>query len=226
MKLYNFPFGPYPQRANIYVAEKGLIDIEVILLDEPGSQSWPPKQIQGLTPAGSLPILVDDDGTVVGQSLVILEYLEDKFADTDLRGPTLAARAHTRQIVVALDEAMTFFGLWARHGSHLGRGVAQTSMEVAQICSARYFRQLRLIEKMMADTPFIAGSDVTIADCVAMATLQYAADFYEVPIPQDCPKLAQWYTGFSRRPSAVSPIYPQARRSLGAGLMQQTGIFL
>ncbi|MDI4235066.1 hypothetical protein AAFX91_05735 [Bradyrhizobium sp. 31Argb] len=30
MKLYNFPFGPYPQRLTIYVPEKGLTDIELI----------------------------------------------------------------------------------------------------------------------------------------------------------------------------------------------------
>src|SRR5690606_9786443 len=97
-----------------------------------------------------------------------------------------------------------------------------TSQDVAEICAGRYFEQLRLIEKMTGDTEFFASDHVTIADCVAMAALQYVIDFYDVPIPHDCPKLARWYAGFSKRPSAVSPQYPEAKRARARGLLAQT----
>ena len=32
MKLYNFNFGPFPQRLNIYLAEKNLPDVKRIIL--------------------------------------------------------------------------------------------------------------------------------------------------------------------------------------------------
>ncbi|WP_425340446.1 hypothetical protein [Ciceribacter sichuanensis] len=39
---------------------------------------------------GSLPILRDADGTVIGQSLAILEYIEDRVPEPDMRGNTPA----------------------------------------------------------------------------------------------------------------------------------------
>lgn len=225
IKLYNFAFGPYPQRLNIYLAEKNPANVELILFDEPDKHAGvPPAAVKELTPTGSMPILEDDDGTVIGQSLAILEYLEDKAPGADMLGATPATRARTRQFVHMLDEALTFFGLWARHGSRLGHGIVRTSQDVAEICAARYFEQLRLIEKMTGDTEFFTSDHVTIADCVAMATLQYVIDFYDVPIPHDCPKLARWYAGFSKRPSAVSPQYPEAKRSRARGLLAQTHV--
>ena len=97
MRLYNFPFGPYPRRVTIYLAEKGITEFDLVELDAPvGETSWPPASIAGLTPSGSLPIIVDDDGTVVTQSLAILEYLEDTRRDPDLRGVAPLERARTR----------------------------------------------------------------------------------------------------------------------------------
>lgn len=225
IKLYNFAFGPYPQRLNIYLAEKNPANVEVIIFDEPGKQvGVPPAAVKKLTPTGSMPILEDDDGTVIGQSLAILEYLEDKASGPDMRGATPATRASSRQYVHILDEALTFFGLWARHGSRLGHGMVRTSQDIAEICAARYFDQLLIIERMMGHDAFIVGDRVTVADCVAMATLQYAIDFHDVPIPRGCPKLARWYAGFAKRPSGMSPRYPEAKRAKALGLMAQTQV--
>lgn len=74
----------------------------------------PPPEIRALTPMGSLPILRDADGAVIGQSLAILDYIEDTIPDPNMRGNTPAERAKVRQYVHMFDEALTFFGLWAR----------------------------------------------------------------------------------------------------------------
>lgn len=105
MKLYNFAFGPYPQRVNIYLAEKAPANLEWIILDAPTCKTkWPPDEVAALSLTGSLPIIVDDDGTAVTQSLAILEYIEDTRPEPDMRGPTQAARARIRQLVAVLDE--------------------------------------------------------------------------------------------------------------------------
>lgn len=190
IEIFNFAFGPYPQRVNIYLAEKQPRGVTVTVYSEPDRRAnTPPPEIQALTPMGSLPILRDADGTVIGQSLAILDYVEDAIPYPDMRGNPPAERAKVRQYVHIFDEALTFFGLWARHGSALGQGVVRSSQEVADICADRYFGQLRLVERLMHEEPFMAGEHVTLADCVAMATLQYASDFYAVPIPSECVKL-------------------------------------
>lgn len=225
IEIFNFAFGPYPQRVNIYLAEKKPGGVAVTLYAEPDRlANMPPPEIRALTPMGSLPILRDADGALIGQSLAILEYIEDTVPDPVMRGNTPAERAKVRQCVHMFDEALTFFGLWARHGSALGQGAVRSSQEVAEICADRYLGQLRLIERLMGEEPFIAGEHVTLADCVAMATLQYARDFYAVPIPPQCAKLQTWFDRFSERPSARRPPYPEQKRRKAFGLMGQTGV--
>ncbi|WP_158454202.1 glutathione S-transferase family protein [Agrobacterium pusense] len=225
IEIFNFAFGPYPQRVNIYLAEKRPEGVTVTVYTEPDRRAnTPPPEIQALTPMGSLPILRDADGIVIGQSLAILDYIEDTIPEPNMRGNTPAERAKVRQIVHMFDEAFTFFGLWARHGSALGQGVVRSSRELAEICAERYFGQLLLTEMLMRKEPFIAGEDVTLADCVAMAMLQYASDFYAVPIPPECVKLQTWFDRFSQRPSAKRPSYPEEQRGKAFGLMDQTGV--
>jgi glutathione S-transferase len=164
IKLYNFSFGPYPQRLNIYLDEKKPGNLETIIFDEPDKQAGvPPPEIKALAITGSIPVLVDDDGTIIGQSPAILEYLVDKTSGPDILGATPSARGRTRQFVHMFDEVLTFFGLWALHGSQLGYGLVRTSPEVAEICAARYFAQLRLIERMIGEAAFLAGDQVTTA---------------------------------------------------------------
>ncbi len=225
MRLYNFAFGPYPQRLTIYLAEKGLADVELIRLEPPsGKGNWPPAAIEHLSPSGSLPIIVDDDGTVVGQSLAILEYIEDTRSGLDMRGNTPRDRARTREVTTVVDEALTFFGVWARYGSRLSRGTDHESRATAEIGAERYFEKLRLTDRMIASAEFIAGDTVTTADCVAMAALHFILSFYGVPIPSDCSRLSDWYARFSRRPSAPTCDYPSEQHAFALGLMAQTGI--
>ena len=226
MKLYNFAFGPYPQRLTIYLAEKGLTDdVELIRLQPPhGETDWLPGAVKDISPSGSLPIIVDDDGTIVGQSLAILEYLEDTRTAVDMRGKMPRDRARTREIITVFDEALTFFGIWARHGSRLSRSATAESQAAVTIGAERYFQKLRLAERMIGDAEFIAGDSVTTADCVAMAALNFTRGFYGVPIPSDCARLSGWYARFSLRPSVPTPDYPPEQHALALDLMAQTGI--
>lgn len=225
MKLYDFPWGPYPLRITLYLAEKGLTDIEIVTLEPPLDKAgWPPPFLTALTPAGSLPVIVDDDGTVVGQSLAILEYLEETSPGPDMLGATPAERARTRDTVAVFDEAIAFFGLWSRHGSMLNRGIIRESPEAASIGAERYGQKLRLAERMIGDREFLAGDKVTIADCVAMAALQFTREFYGVAIPADCPLLAAWYDRFATRPSVRPLRFPADQLALAYDLPAQSGL--
>jgi glutathione S-transferase len=227
MKVYNFPFGPYPQRVRIYLAEKGVTGVELVEFDAPTSKAnWPPAFIAALTPTGSLPIIVDDDGTAVTQSLAILEYLEDTRPVPDMRGVSSADRARTRELVNVFDEALTSFALWARYGSDLSRSDKREYRDVITIGAERFFEKLRLAERMIEDTQFLAGDGVTIADCVAMATLQYTIGFYDVPIPLDCNRLSNWYMRFTLRASAAKCDFPAEQHRIARHLMTQTNITL
>jgi glutathione S-transferase len=68
-------------------------DEVLIPLYEPGSR----EKVQAYSPAGKVPILIDD-GTPIWESLAILEYLAERFPDAGLWPDDARARAHARAI--------------------------------------------------------------------------------------------------------------------------------
>ena len=225
MKLYERAWSIYPRRIGIYLIEKGLDRTEAIERIDASSLGHPPGRVlQGVTPAGTVPALATDGGTIIGSSIAILEYLEECFPDPDMLGATAVDRAMTRERVSVADEAAVHLGGWVHHASRLFAGRATQNGDVARAAMAEYHATLRLLEALTAQrgTTFLAGSTVTIADCVAFSLLQTAGEFFGVTIGGDCPRLRDWYALFAARPSGAAPGYP-AIVAVARGLVAQTG---
>lgn len=226
MRLYNFPWGPYPRRLAYYLAEKGISDIDLVEVEFPHRpELWPPGFLLDLNPAHSLPVLDTGTGVRIGQSLAILEYLEERYPSPILLGRRLESRAQARELVAVFDEATAFFGLWARHGSQVNAERHSLDAGAARVGAERFSMKLRIAECMIVG-PFLGGEALTMADCVAMALLEFTDQFYGVPLPADYPRLAAWYGHFAGRPSAVPPPYPAEMLRVARGLPEQSQCFI
>lgn len=97
MKLYDAARCPYCARVRIALAEKGLVPetVGIDLRDRP-------RYIYDLTPTGRVPIL--DDGFVLPESLVIMEYLDERYPDRQLLPGDLADRAAARLAAERFDD--------------------------------------------------------------------------------------------------------------------------
>jgi glutathione S-transferase len=89
----------------------------------------------------------------------------------------------------------------------------------------RFASKLRIAETKLVG-PFLTGAKLTIADCIAMALLEFADQFYGVAVPSDCHELVQWYSRLSTRASTRPPKYPPEMLALSRGLPEQTRIFI
>ncbi len=218
MTLYELAWGLYPRRVGIYLAEKGIAGIERVAFD--AMAGWPPSDLTRLSPMGTVPILRTEVGTLIRSSIAILEYLEERFPSPDLLGATPERRARTRELMSILDEAATQFGIWCHKASPLFAGRELQGREAATFAADAYYGRLRLLDILASETagPFLAGEHVTIADCLAMATLQFAEGHYGVPLPKGCPALADWYAMFAQRSSAAPINYPAPLLRLAYGL--------
>jgi glutathione S-transferase len=96
LKLYDAARCPYCARVRIALAEKGLTPetVEIDLTDRP---AW----IYDLNPTGRVPVL--DDGFVLPESLVIMEYLEERYPDRPLLPADPGQRAQARLAVHRFD---------------------------------------------------------------------------------------------------------------------------
>ena len=99
MTLYDAARCPYCARVRIVLAEKG-IGYEQVEIDLRNRPSW----IYELNPSGKVPVL--DDGFVLPESAVIMEYLEERYREPSLLPDDLARRARARLQVFRFDELL------------------------------------------------------------------------------------------------------------------------
>jgi glutathione S-transferase len=79
MILYDAARCPYCARARIVLAEKEL-GYETVEIDLSNRPAW----LFGKNPSGRVPVLEEDGGLVLPESVVIMEYLEERFPEPAL----------------------------------------------------------------------------------------------------------------------------------------------
>ncbi len=90
MKLYQADLSPFASRVRIQIYAKQL---DVPFADPPGGLSS--DEYKKINPTGRVPAL-EVDGTVIPESTVIFEYLEDRFPEPSLRPAEVLDRARAR----------------------------------------------------------------------------------------------------------------------------------
>jgi glutathione S-transferase len=222
MILYELEFGIYPRRVSIYLQEKGLTQVERRPFDL--NKGWPPAEMPKLSSLGTVPILVVDDHTVVRSSIAILEYLEARFPDPTMLGDTLADRARTREFVALAEEATTMVSFWMRKVSPVFAGREEVNLDAGRLGGEWYYRRLSQIDELMAERKgeFLTGDYVTIADTVTYSLMQFSHDLYDIPLPDDTPRLMAWFERFAQRPSARAVAFPAPLREAARGLPART----
>jgi glutathione S-transferase len=146
-----------------------------------------------LSPMGKVPY-VEIDGTRLCESEVILEYLEDAFPQKPLLPREPLARAKVRELVTVIELHMELVVRRLYGAVFFGGSVSD---EVKQSAEKDLAKGVRAFRTLVRFEPFIAGKDLTLADCAAavhlplvtMATkLAYGRDALE-EIPQVKPYL-------------------------------------
>src|SRR5438874_6606452 len=100
LTLYDADRCPFCARVRIVLAEKGVEfeDVQIDLTDRP---AW----IWEKNPLGKVPVL-EEDAFVLPESVVIMEYLEERYPEPALLPPDPAARALVRLAIERFDNAL------------------------------------------------------------------------------------------------------------------------
>lgn len=201
MILYSFPASPNTRRIAIYLKEKGLAPPyqEVVVDLQKGEHQQ--ADFLAMNPAGKVPVLKTDDGTIVTQSLPIVEYIEECNPQPPMIGANAEERARVRSIERFIDmEIMGTMGIMAQQKMPLYVERFGSSNDVIQYGQRRQTLALDQLEEMLGDKPFITGDHVTIADCTLFAIYEFAF-LVDAPLTKRHPKLLAWHQRFSNRPS-------------------------
>jgi glutathione S-transferase len=93
IRLYDCPDCPFCQKVRVVLAEKDL-EYETHMVDLKAGEQRTPEFLK-LNPYGKVPVLIDDE-TVVYDSTIINEYLEDEYPIPQLLPDDSAGRAKAR----------------------------------------------------------------------------------------------------------------------------------
>lgn len=155
-----------------------------------------------LNPAGEVPVLVEDEGTVAG-AMAALEYIEDTHAEPPLMGRDARQRAEVRRLLhwflVKFEREVTVPIV----GEKLGKRVANTGSPDSRLVSAgrqNIHMHLDYVAWLMERRRWLAGEQMTLADIAAAAQLSVVDYAGEVPWSKH-PEAKDWYARIKSRPT-------------------------
>lgn len=205
MKLYIAPYAPNPRRATMFVAEKGIADIELVQVNlQEGEHRTP--EFRRKSPLSQVPTLELDDGRTITESRAICIYLEALHPEPNLMGRDAFERAQIemwdRRMELLVAQPMM---MWVRHGSPVLAKVERQQNEAV----ADYYRQQALkmagwLDEVLADRPWVAGDRFTIADITAVCGIDFAKMMRWRP-DDETPNLKRWRAAIAERPSGKTP---------------------
>lgn len=200
MKLYVFPFAPNPRKVLVYLKEKGL-DVPLVQVDVTKGENRTPEFLRK-NPLGGLPILELDDGTILTESLAIIDYLEELHPENPMIGTAPLERARVRELE-RIAETGVLSGVAAvfQNTSPFFAGRVKQNADAAETGRMRVAAALKVLDERIGARPFVAGSRATIADCTLVAALDFG-QFAGVPLDPKFANVARWYAAFKQRPSA------------------------
>src|ERR1700692_3569456 len=149
-----------------------------------------------LTPKRRLPVVVDD-GFVLSESLAITLYLAKKHASGTLYPGTLEGEARAWQWSFwAIAEVDRGVNIWSLHAVRLPAQEREEALreEALKVVAAPF----KVLNAALAKTPYLLGSDFTVADLNVAAVISRAIDMDLSAVPN----LQAWLTRCLDRPAA------------------------
>ncbi|MDV2964855.1 glutathione S-transferase [Nitratireductor aquimarinus] len=201
MKLYDGGRAPNPRRVRIFLAEKG-IEVPTVPVDM-GALEHKSETLTRLNPLQRLPVLELDDGTVLTETVAICRYFEALHPEPALFGKGALGMAQVEMWQRRVE--MHLFFPVAQAFRHLHP--AMKDWEVPQVGEwgeankPRALEFLTYLNAELADRPFIAGDDYSIADITGLSSVDFMK-LARISIPDGLDHVMRWYHTVAGRPSA------------------------
>lgn len=184
LTLYDAARCPYCARVRIALAEKGA-DYEALAIDLADRPAW----MYEKNPTGKVPVLEEGD-FVLPESVVIVEYLEERFPEPALLPAGARERALARVWVDRFD---------ARLGD-VYYGVRRGARERDE-----FEAQLDALDATLARQPYLTGAEYGLADIAYLPWILRSESVLGIPIDA-FPALSAWAERLCERPAVSAEL--------------------
>ena len=202
MKIVETAPAPNCRRVRIFLAEKGIeMSFEQINIME--KDQYRP-EFEKLNAYQRVPVLVLDDGTCIAESIAICRYFEALHPEPALFG---GLTRWTTGIIEMWQRRMEL-GLFL----HIAQTFRHTNPKMGELESpqvpawgevnrGRAELALQRLDEALADRPFVAGEQYSVADITALVAIDFMKPAH-IDRPAELIHLNRWYDAVSARPSA------------------------
>jgi len=209
MKLYDFKYAINPMRVRLFAGEKsipldGSGDIALVNIDMMKGEHRS-AEYRAIAPNGLVPSLVLDDGTVLQETIAICRYLDSLYPEPNLFGAggleqaTIEMWQRKMEFELMLPTAMTF-----RHCNPMAKMLEDQVPQYGEKMHQRARKRMQVLNKELAQKPYIAGEQFSVADITAWCTIKFFKKLSDTPIQPEQTALQAWYDSISSRPSVAA----------------------
>jgi glutathione S-transferase len=194
IKLYDFKSSPNCQRVKIVLAEKNL-PYEIVPVDLRAQEQKTPEYLK-LNPYGKVPVLTDD-GTVLYESCIINEYLDEKYPSPPLMPKDPAKKAKGR---ILIDYGMAHFDSpYQKLRMELMKEQKDQNPQIIDTAKGDLKRLLKRFEDELAEQDYLIG-DFSLVDADLLPRFTRLEGFGVLPDPA-LPRLAKYLERVKARSS-------------------------
>ncbi len=196
LKLCGFHVSNYHNKVRIALLEKGVAFEEDASVRPSQEAAYVAK-----SPMGKVPYL-EVNGTRIRESSAILEYLEDAYPQKPLLPKDPLERARVRELVIFIELHLE---LVARRMYGMLGGGKPVSDEAKQRVEKDLTKGVRALKAVAKFEPYIAGQELSIADCAAFVHLPLVTlvtkNFFGRDYLEDLPQLKPYLKMLGERPA-------------------------
>jgi glutathione S-transferase len=196
LKLCGYPISNYFNKVRIAMLEKG-IDFELDATCRPSQKD----EFVARTPMGKIPFL-EIDGATLCESQAICEYLEDAYPQRPLYPRDALERARVRELITLIELHVELVARRLYGQVFFGQPADEA---LKQAVDKDLAKGLRALGTRVKFAPFIAGAELTLADCAAFVHLPLVSLAtklgYGRDVLEDVPGLASYLQMLGERPA-------------------------
>jgi glutathione S-transferase len=196
MKLHWSPRSPYVRKVMVAAHELGLAD-RIGTVRTVVAMRKPARELLPENPLGKIPTLVLEDGTILYDSQVIIEYLDSLVGGGRLIPASGAARWQELRRHALLDGFLDLLILW--------RNERDRPQPLPDLMDAFALKTDAVLPAIEAEIEAIVAGPVGLAQITAAVAGAYMDfRFADLGWRARCPRFSAWQEGFARRPSMLA----------------------
>ena len=194
IKLHDFKSSPNSQRVKVVLAEKNLT-YEIVPVDLRKQEQKKPEYLK-LNPYGKVPVLTDDF-TVLYESLIINEYLNEKYPNPPLMPKDPGGKAKAR---ILIDYGMAHFdSAYQKLRMELMKDPKEQSQPIIDGAKSDLKKLLQRFEDEIGDQLYLMG-DFSLVDADLIPRFTRLEGFGVLPDPS-LPRFGKYMERMKARPS-------------------------